>query len=184
MKTVSKIKSALIYVQALYGSAQNATDLDILYQDARQLKSLSTSDFDELNKLNRSLLSVENKITAIDAVAEKMQLSSSMRNTLRILVQNRKLDLLKIITQQFIELYQKKHNIAEVEVMTAVPLSEKQDIKLKETLSSVFNKKVEINYINAPSIIGGLVIKYGTNFIDNSIRHKLNMLEQIMKGIK
>ena len=43
---------------------------------------------------------------------------------------------------------------------------------------------VLINYVIDANIIGGLVIRSGTNFIDNSIQHKLNALDQLMKGIK
>ena len=74
--------------------------------------------------------------------------------------------------------------MAEVEVTTVIPLTEKQENMLKSKLENIFNKQIILHYIINPQIIGGLVIKCGTNFIDNSIKHKLNALEQLMKGIK
>ena len=107
-----------------------------------------------------------------------------MGNFLKVLAQNHRLNLLEIILKQFISLYNDKHNIAEVDVTTVIELSSEQDKRLKSKLSDIFNKKIEINYIINPEIVGGLVIKYGTNLIDVSIKHKLDTLEKIMKGTK
>ena len=81
-------------------------------------------------------------------------------------------------------LYQQKNNIAEVEVTTVMPLSSQQETLLKSKLSAIFKREILLRYIINPQIIGGLVLKYGTNFIDNSVKHKLDALEQLMKGTK
>ena len=67
---------------------------------------------------------------------------------------------------------------------TVVPLDKSQEKKLIGKLEAVFHKEIILKYVINPQIIGGLVIRYGTNFIDNSILHKLNALEQLMKGTK
>ena len=59
-----------------------------------------------------------------------------------------------------------------------------QENLLKIKLENIFHKQILLRYVINPQIIGGLVIKYGTSFIDNSVRHKLNALEQLMKGTK
>lgn len=184
MKTVSKIKTALLYTQALYDGAEHAKEAQLAYADAQHLQALPKTDLALLEQLNTPLGQMSDKLSIIDALAQKMSLCNSMRNTLKILTQNRKINLLPLIMAQFIALYQQKHNIAEVEVRTVIALNEAQDRLLKEKLSAILQKKVLINYVTDTNIIGGLVIRYGTNFIDNSIQHKLNALDQLMKGIK
>ena len=184
MKTVSKIKTAILYAQAMYDGAESINELDVLYSDAQRLKSLPDEDIALLSGLNTPLRQLSDKIEIIDTLAQKMSLCNSLHNTLKILVQNRKLNILPLIISQFILLYQQKHNIAEVEVRTVINLTDAQDQLLKEKLSSILHKNILINYVIDASIIGGLVIRSGTNFIDNSIQHKLNALDQLMKGIK
>lgn len=184
MKTVSKLKTAILYAEAMYEGAEKADDLDKLYADAMRLANMSVADSAQMEKLNNPLISTDDKIRVLETLANKLQFCQSMLNTLKILAQNSKLNLVKIICEQFVGLYQQRHNIAEVEVTTAVELKPAQEAKLKNKLQSIFNKEILISYVIDPQIMGGLIIKNGTNFIDNSIRHKLNALEQLMKGAK
>ena len=117
-------------------------------------------------------------------ICAKFDFSQSMLNTLKLMAQDGKLNILELILKQFILLYQEKHDIAEIEVTTVMPLSDEQEDLLKTKLANIFHKQIVLRYVINPQIIGGLMIKYGTNFIDNSVKHKLNALEQLMKGTK
>ena len=107
-----------------------------------------------------------------------------MLNALKLLLLNDNFGALPQTLEQFILLYQQKHNIAEVEVTTVIPLNKQQENLLKQKLSAIFKRDILLRYVINPQIIGGLVLKYGTHFIDNSIKHKLDALEQLMKGTK
>ena len=184
MKTVSKLKTAILYAEAMYDGAEQAGDLNAIYANAQRLANMSVADSAQMEKLNNPLISTDDKIRVLETLANKLQFCQSMLNTLKILAQTGKLNLLQMICGQFVELYQQRHNIAQVDVTTAVELAPAQDAKLKDKLKVIFKKEILINYIIDPQIMGGLIIKNGTNFIDNSIRHKLSALEQLMKGTK
>lgn len=184
MKKVSNYKTAILYAQAMYDAGSKNQALEAMYADARRLAHLSAEGLQEFVELNNPLWSTEDKWKVIAALAEKTGLSESTQNTLKLLAQNRKLNLIGLIAEQFVTLYQTQHNIAEVEVTTAIELSAAQDKLLKSKLAAIFKKEIIVDYIVNPQIIGGLIIKNGTHFIDNSIRCKLNALEQLMKGTK
>jgi F-type H+-transporting ATPase subunit delta len=184
VKTVSKLKIAILYVEAMYEAALKTGDIDTLYTDSRRLASMSDESLQQMATINAPLVSLADKIKVVETLADKLGLCESMQNTLKLLAENRKLDILPIICRQFMQLYQEKHNIAEVEVTTVIPLTAPQENRLKTKLEAIFHKDILINYVINPQIIGGLVIRYGTNFIDNSTRYKLNALEQLMKGTK
>lgn len=184
MKTVSKLKTAILYAEAMYEGAVKAGDLDALYGDAQNLSAMTEENVKQFTTINNPLIAVAARIETVKLLASKLQLSQSMLNTLKLMAENRKLDLLPLICRQFEQLYQQKHNIAAVEVTTVIPLTVAQENKLKTKLKSIFQKEILIDYVIDPQIIGGLIIRYGTNFIDNSIKHKLNALEQLMKGTK
>lgn len=184
MKKVSDLKTALLYAQSMYEGAEQAKQLDKMYNDANILSVIIGEKKEEFTMLNNPLLKYSQKEEALQEICNKLAFSQCMLNTLKLMAQNNKLNVLEQTLKQFILIYQEKHNIAEVEVTTVMPLSSNQESLLKSKLESIFHKQIILRYIINPQIIGGLMIKYGTNFIDNSVKHKLNALEQLMKGTK
>ena len=173
-----------MYAGAMYDSTAKTQNTETLYNDARTLKTAIDNGMDELNKLNNPLWKFEQKAQILEYLAQRLPLCENMLNTLKILAQNNELNILSQVLEQFILLYQQKHNIAEIEVTTVIPLNSTQENLLKTKLAAIFHKDILLRYIINPQIIGGLVIKYGTDFIDNSVKHKLDALEQLMKGTK
>lgn len=182
MKKISNIKTALRYAEAMYDSSADEKERELLYSDACNLST--RNDLSEIAKLNNPLWRLDDKTDILTTIAARLKLCPAMLNTLKILAENNKLNVLPQILQQFVLLYQQKHDIAEVEVTTVTALSTQQEQLLRQKLGKIFQKEIILKYVINPQIIGGLVIKYGTNFIDNSVRHKLNALENLMKGTK
>ena len=94
----------------------------------------------------------------------------------------KKTNELKQIIQQFINIYNIKHNIAEIDVSSVVELSKIQKQNLLEKLKKIFNKDMIINYYINPEILGGIIIKYDDIIIDASVQNKLKKLHGILKG--
>ena len=86
------------------------------------------------------------------------------------------------ILEAFSHIYYVRHDIAEVEVGTVRELSAAQDKKLRANLEKMLSRKVVVKYEIKPELLGGLVIKFNSNMIDDSLKSKLNRLELVMKG--
>ena len=71
----------------------------------------------------------------------------------------------------------------EVDVTTAVELSEEQRDRLKERLASVLEGREVILETNVdPGLIGGAVFRFGGRLMDGSIRGRLESLREGMLG--
>src|SRR5205085_12058483 len=68
------------------------------------------------------------------------------------------------------------------EVVSARPLNDDQLEQLKSQLRVRAGRDVNIDASVDPSILGGIVVKLGSQRIDASIRTKLNRLASAMKG--
>jgi F-type H+-transporting ATPase subunit delta len=68
-------------------------------------------------------------------------------------------------------------------VTSARALSASQLQALEETLRGILGGKVEVDVTVDPSLIGGLIVKVGSQMIDNSLRSKLQRLQLAMKGV-
>ena len=67
-------------------------------------------------------------------------------------------------------------------VTSAHPLDDDQIEALKAQLKKRVGSDVSVSTAVDPSILGGLVVKIGSQMIDNSIKTRLNTLSQAMKG--
>ena len=53
---------------------------------------------------------------------------------------------------------------------------------MQKNLEELLSKKVIIKYKIKPEILGGLIIRYESDIIDDSIKGKLSRIETAMKG--
>ena len=76
---------------------------------------------------------------------------------------------------------EKRGNIM-AEVISAKDLNNTQNDIIQKELHKKLVEKLYISYNTDKSIIGGLIIKYGSKMIDSSLVNKINKLELVMKG--
>ncbi|MEN9205116.1 MAG: ATP synthase F1 subunit delta [Thermostichales cyanobacterium BF4_bins_65] len=98
-------------------------------------------------------------------------------NFLQLLAERRRLVLLETIGRQFLERQRQLRGIALAEVTSAVPLSAEQQQQLRERLKTVVGAaEVELDLHQDPRLLGGLVVKVGSQVIDLSLRGQLRRL--------
>jgi F-type H+-transporting ATPase subunit delta len=68
------------------------------------------------------------------------------------------------------------------EVTSARPLAADQVDSIRQHLRSRMGRDIAVDLSVDPAILGGLVVKVGSQMIDSSIRTKLNTLAHAMKG--
>ena len=91
--------------------------------------------------------------------------------------------------QLFINFEEPTHAVAEergevtADVVTAAPLSEDQQRRLTETLAQKSGRTVKLNTRVDEGLIGGMIVKLGSQMIDSSIRSKLASLQNAMKEV-
>jgi F-type H+-transporting ATPase subunit delta len=169
-----------------------ATALFELARDERQIEAVSTSlgslrqtlrDSEDLRELTSSpLISRDQAIRAIGASAEAMRLDPITSNFLGVLAQNRRLSQLPQIIRAFNMLAAHHRGETTAEVTSAHPLNDDQVAALRANLKNRLGRDVAVDLSVDPTILGGLVVKVGSQMIDGSIRTKLNTLAQAMKG--
>ena len=99
------------------------------------------------------------------------------RAFLALLAENQRVDYLPAIAQQFEELVADDQNVAEVEVVSAVPLDERQKDRLATALRARLRREVRLSCSTDAGLIGGAVVRSGDLLIDGSLRTKLERLE-------
>ncbi len=104
------------------------------------------------------------------------------RNFICVLVKRQRINYLKKIEKEVRALYRKKKGIRDIVVKSAVPLNEKERIRLRALLEQKFGL-LDINEEVDESIIGGLIISFEDQVLDESIQYRLKKLKELMTKI-
>jgi F-type H+-transporting ATPase subunit delta len=119
------------------------------------------------------------KRRALDGLTEGMKTSTT--NFLKVLVDNGREEILEEVLARYEQLVKEHLGRVEVEVTTAVELSEDQLDRLKERLEGVLEGKEVILETNVDQdLIGGAVFRFGGRLMDGSIRGRLESLREGM----
>ena len=184
METSGGIQASLAgrYATALFELAREQRQLEAVGASLASLRQ-ALRDSDEFRELTTSpLIARDQAVKAVGASAEVMRLDPITSNFLGVLAQNRRLRQLSQIIRAFNMLAAQHRGETTAEVTSAHPLTDDQVNALKTNLKNRLGRDVAVDLSVDPAILGGLVVKVGSQMIDGSIRTKLNNLAHAMKG--
>ena len=184
METSGGIQASLAgrYASALFGLARDERQIDAV---SRSLDSLvqALGDSRDFSMLVESpLVGRADAGKALNALAGSLSLDPITTNFLGVLARNGRKGQLKAVARLFKRLAADHRGETTADVTTARPLSDDQVAALKQQLRARAGRDVAIEADVDPTILGGIVIKLGSQMIDASIRTKLNRLALAMKG--
>jgi F-type H+-transporting ATPase subunit delta len=169
-----------------------ASALFDLARDQRQIESVSNSldalgqallDSKDFNELVASpLVSRKAAGQAFAGLAPQLGLDPITTNFVGVLARNGRKGELRAVIRAFRRLAAEHRGEATADVVTARPLNDDQLAQLRQQLRTRAGRDVNIEANVDPSLLGGIVVKLGSQQIDASIRTKLNRLAQAMKG--
>jgi len=135
---------------------------------------------------------VEKLLSSPSATAEKQaeavqnicgdELATACQNFISILSENRRLQLLPQISQQFEIMKANLEKAVDVDVVAASKLNAAQQKALSEALSAKLERKVNLQVSLDKSLLGGAVIRAGDTVIDGSIRGRLTKLAESLNS--
>ncbi len=104
------------------------------------------------------------------------QLDGETGNFVRLLIQNRRLDLVKYIAELFQEYKAEDEGYIEVDVRTAYRLNKKEESKVSAAVEGLLKKKAHLRVTVESSLIGGVYIRAGDRVVDASVRGQIERL--------
>ena len=119
---------------------------------------------------------------AIDAAARVMALDPTTTSFLGVLAANRRLAELPRVIRAYRQLAAGWRGETSAEVTSAHPLTDDQVTELKHQLRARIGREVTVDLQVDPALLGGLVVRIGSQMIDSSIRTRLGALSHAMKA--
>ena len=167
------------YAEALFGAARERGEFEEVLSDLGEFVD-ALHESEELRLFfYGGQIPERQKRRAIDGLTEGMKTSTT--NFLKVLVDNGREEILEEVLARYEELVKEHLGKIEVEVTTAVDLSDDQLDRLKERLGGVLEAREIILETNVdPGLIGGAVFRFGGRLMDGSIRGRLQSLREGM----
>jgi len=170
------------YAAALFGLARDHSQIDSVAQSLESLSRALAESVDLKRLVSSPLISRADAGKVISALTPTLALDPMTAKFIGVLAQNGRLRELPAVIAQIRRLADAHRGETTAQVTTAHPLDDQQRAALATQLKARARRDVIIDAKVDPAILGGIVVRLGSQMIDASIRTKLNTLATAMKG--
>jgi F-type H+-transporting ATPase subunit delta len=184
VETSGGIRASLAgrYASALFDLARDERQIDSVSRSLEAVRSTLETSPEFKAVATSPLIDRAEAGKAVSATAAALKLDPTTSNFLSVVARNGRLRQLPEIIRIFGRLAAEHRGETTAEVTSARPLDDDQLSAVKQQLRGRAGRDVNIDARVDPSILGGIVVRLGSQMIDASIRTKLNTLAQAMKG--
>ncbi len=164
------------YASALMSLARSQDLAEQFGENVRSLLNLLQSSEQLRDFFANPFVKAEDKKAVLGQIVGE-SIHPYMRNFLMLLVDRRRILLLEPICQQYLALLRELNQTVLAEVTSAVELTEAQQQAVRDKVMAMTNAhQVELDSKLDPDLIGGVIIKVGSQVIDASLRGQLRRL--------
>lgn len=165
-----------MYARALYEAAKDQDKLDAVREELGDFVE-AQRQVPELRELLRNpQLDQRLKASALEELLGGDE--ELVRNFLLLLAEKNRAGEIDEIAREFDRLVAEAEGILDVELTTAVELSEEETREVIAQIEKASGRKVEATQRVDPDLIGGLVLQAGSLRLDASVRGRLDRLRQ------
>lgn len=167
--------SAKRYAEAVFDIAKSQNSFDRWGQDLTAMTRVLDDP-----ELSRLLSSPAVALTVKEAILAKALpgLSTQAANLAKLLLRRGRFALAPQLDGYYRRMLNEYRGIAIAEVVSAVPLNDDELESVASRLSAMTSKKVIVEPVVDPSIIGGIVARIGDQLLDASVKGRLEALKK------
>nr|YP_010985998.1 ATP synthase CF1 delta subunit [Grateloupia asiatica]WOL36916.1 ATP synthase CF1 delta subunit [Grateloupia asiatica] len=183
MSSQSVSKIALPYAEALLESVQEANLVEQTNQDLSLISTILLESIDLKLFLNNPLIVSIAKKNVLNELLGN-QVNDYVLKFLLVLIDRRRISLLNVIIEKYLELAYNLESTIIAEISTAIMLTESQQQALIEKLKNITQSKnvklvVQVN----PGLIAGFIVQIGSKVIDTSLSGKLKQMASYLNSM-
>lgn len=161
------------YANATYVAASKAGILEKIETELASLAASASSSAKFAEFLNNPLISRDVKTKAVESLDK---VSPVTRNLLTCLAGNARLAELPKVAENFAQLMKAKRGQVDAKIISSEPLSPAvlKDVQAAMQSQVAAGKTVIIEQVTDPTIVGGLQVQIGDQFLDLSIKSRID----------
>ena len=160
--------------RAVFELGKESNTLAELSRDMTTFAELYASNDELSGVLENPLVPEPSREAILRDIADRLGLSETAKNTLRLLAKKRRIVAIPDIARQVARLVDIDGGVVRAEITSAGPLTEAYLGRLKGELEKATGKTVVIAHKQDKSLIGGVITRIGDQVIDGSVRARLD----------
>ena len=170
--------SATRYARALLDVAIVQSDPGKVETDLSELAAMIAGHAELHRVLTDPRVPVAARTGLVRTIAERAAVESPVARLLALLAERGRLELLPAIVETYRERLLAYRKIVHAHVDAAAPLAQERQDALRDRLSHLTGKHVQLDVGIDPALIGGVVARIGSTVYDGSVRTQLHKMRQ------
>ena len=162
------------YAQALFEAGSNFSS------DLKTVLDVINNNADFVTVISNPAIDRNLKYSIIDEIF-KEKIAPDVVQFIKILIEKGRFSEFEGIYDCYVLKVDEALGVQEVEIVSAVALSDEKKSEIVQKLSEKFGKKILPEWVQDESIIAGLIFKIGDDVIDTSLKKRL---DNISKNIR
>ncbi len=167
------------YAKALYKLACERGKAERFCCLMQALSAAFAAEPDLDKAVTNPFVSNDDKMKLLSTAAGTAADDTTFTDFLKLLIDNRRIDMVRLMAIAYEDIYRKANNIRRVNVVAAAPLAPQQEKRLKELIEKhLGDDKKEYETSVDTDLIGGFVVNIDSERLDASVKNELKQLQQ------
>ncbi|CAM3459164.1 F0F1 ATP synthase subunit delta [Marinicrinis lubricantis] len=165
------------YAKALFEAAHEQKAAEQVHEELEQISVLFEQDQQLADFMNHPSVDESAKLELVKKAFEG-KVHPLLMNTLLLLVEKGRDNIIPAMRAAYAEIANEALGQAQAKVYTPTALTEEEVAAVAERFGTLTGKKVKVETIVDPSLLGGLVVRIGDRLYDGSLSGKLQQLRR------
>lgn len=157
---------------------EKGSDTGSILLELEQLSEFYFSNSEIRQIIENPTVKIKVKLDVFEHILKNYS-NDLLKDFVRTLISNDRFSCIQEVTEEFRSLLNELQNIKNVVVFSKNKLMKDHITRLKKAFKSYLKNDVNIENVQDPNIIGGIVVRIGDEVIDGSIDHQLSKMREI-----
>jgi F-type H+-transporting ATPase subunit delta len=169
-------RAAIRYAKAILDIAQTAGKADAVNNDMKSIVNAVADSAELKDFLTSPIIKMDVKKSALSEIFSNVEKETN--SLFHLLFENKRFEILEAIAIQYNRLFDESNGIEVAKVTTAFPITPELETKVLAKIAEFSNKKITIENIVDPAIIGGFILRVADKQYNASVANKLSELKR------
>ena len=173
---MASTRAAIRYAKAILDLANSKGVAETVNNDMKLIASTIGTNAELSTFIQNQTTKVEVKESALTEVFADV--NGVTKGLFHLLFENKRFEILEAIALEYKKLFDEGNGVEVAKVTTAIPMDEALEAKVLAKVATLSDKKVTIENIVDPSIIGGFILRIGDQQYNASVANRLQVLKR------
>ncbi len=173
---MASTRAAIRYAKAILDIASDKKVAEAVSKDMTVIATTVTGNVELSTFIQNPTTKVEVKQSALLEVFANV--NAVTKSLFRLLYENKRFEILGDIAVEYNKLFDVMNDVEVAKVTTAIAMDAKLEAEVLAKIATFSNKKITIENIVDPAIIGGFILRIGDKQYNASIANRLQVLKR------